>query len=153
MVKSQEPKEFQVLDPARDPDEALVDEEQNIFGRWRGRLTFTGTIWLFVPWYLLLRKRLNYSLLEFWLVMLAWGISAGVMAAGMREQKFPAWVSVVVEYFIFHSHCLAFTAALYNLKRWQKFDLQFRPKRWPMIISYSTVATLVWLLLGIAFSQ
>ena len=146
---AKELKNFEVWHPPKEVDEPLIEESKNLFGKRQSYPTKTGLIWLLVPWLLLFKKRLNYSLMEFWLVGIIWGGCSGLVASGLILQKARPLSIAIILYFVFHSFCLMFTAALYNLKLWKNYSENASPKRWTLIGLYVMVPTVFWVVLGI----
>jgi hypothetical protein len=80
------------------------------------RLTLTGWFWILAPWGLLLAKRLSFSLMELWIWILAWSITAGSVVSVLKPAG-AGWQNyAVLLYAAFHFHCMLFSAVLYDWK-------------------------------------
>ena len=128
---AKEIKDFEVWHPPKEENEPLVEYEQSWLGFWHRKTTSTGFLCNYFPWYLLIRKKLKYSLLEFWIFTVMWGTSAGLSVRNIYLLELdvkalfeqPFWLFLaVIEYIIFHVHCSAFICVLYEMSRFDGFN-------------------------------
>ena len=118
---AKEIKDFELWQPPPPPDDEPLFEDEPLWEwlpawmqRRRERLTSTGAVWAFLPFYFLIKKKLSFSMLEFVIWIAAWGGSVGSITSKLMQSTCP-WLAIgIVLYVVSHLHCLMFTSALYH---------------------------------------
>ena len=125
-------KNFKVWHPPKD----IVDEPTRVYPRdydesltsppvWdsflgipyrkeRGGLTETGWLWMVLPWVFWFYKKLQCSLLEFMIFIVAWGITSGALLQMATRAHFDIWQIIITLYFSFHISLMIWSAVLYE---------------------------------------
>ena len=128
------------------PDRPPFVEEGGFFllNKWVGvtrTLTFAGFCLVFVPWFLVPRYRLSYTLTELLLAVGILGITDTVVFNLVHVQGVQA---VVLFYAVFHTLAMAFVGALYHAP-WRVVPGPTAPRaRLILITIYSLLPIFLW---------
>ena len=136
-AENMEIKDFRVLRPPEDEGaEPLIDSVGLPYSRG---LTVTGLFWLLLPFIFLFWKKLKFSMLEFWVTLIIWGISSGAITAGFSKVGSSFGTILFFNYLTFHSHCLAFTCVIYQ-------EL-YSTRIW-RVVFYQVLPMILWVMIG-----
>ena len=120
---AKEIKGFEIWHPPPEPEDEPFTVEpplNDYLPGWlphrRPQLTTTGLIWMLLPFYLLIKKRLSFSLIELLIWIGAWGGSSGTAVSTLSKYHCPWQGLVLIHCAVGHLHCMLFTAALYQFR-------------------------------------
>jgi hypothetical protein len=131
------------------PAEPLGELYRSHWGFWRARKTSTGRLCIVAPWYLLLRRKLKFTLFELWLFIAAWSVSIGIIATEFKASKLPWFAGLVLAYVSFHIHCYGFTFILHLLSCSRGLFQERTSQRLSNILAFQIAALLLCGLLAI----
>lgn len=113
-------------------------------GLWSGTFTKTGVFWIFIPWYLVLKHGIKFSLMHLSLFIIFLGISLGFISTGVIYREYSALICIGMLYAVVHTHCMSFTFALYSMARG---SLSYRVELIFLIVS-SFIPLVIWSIAG-----
>lgn len=106
-------------------DEEECDSLFDLLDRNRGRRpTATGLVWLLSPWFLLIWKRLQFTLLELIMTVIVFGMGSGIVLQLIKPAEEHPLATIACLYLVLHTCLLGLTYALYD---WMLYRPRFRP--------------------------
>jgi len=110
-------------------------------------LSETGATILICPYFLLISRKLKFSLGEFLIFTTCLGISIGSAISGASVKNFSSYETAILLYAVLHMHSIAFCASLYNIFRQENAKV-FRSSRALIVAVFQSPPVVLCLAVG-----
>jgi hypothetical protein len=132
-----------VSQPSPANNEPLVSWTEASSGKFKHRLTGTGFVCLVAPWLMAIRRKVQFSIGEFLIFIIAWSASTGCMISTMAPRDTRLLI-LLTQYAVLHSHCYTFVTSVYAFS-WNRGMLQeLKSFRVPAIIALQLLPLIFW---------